>query len=222
MSEPVAFRGSLHHWTLGEPPRLELICVPTDNAIAQTISLLKGRALALTIFFKDERICTLPAALPPISTVVGKCGKATKVKLDVYPTDMHAFLGAIRSAESDIPMRFEFAPGETLPAKEKREPKPPKEPTPYGAFWREMDRLGFHNRPDVRAWLSVLWHDLEPKQAIRNQFQATSRASGISPDELLSVLRKFEMADAVSFVENIKAKTTGVASIARRLAESER
>ncbi len=88
-----------------------------------------------------------------------------------------------------------------------RTPKPLKKPTPYGAFWHEMDKSGFHNRPDVRAWLSVLWNDLDPKQAIRNQFQTTSRASGISPDELLSVLRKFEMADAVSFVENIKAKT---------------
>lgn len=205
MSEPVAFRGSLHHWTLGEPPRLELICVPTDNAIAQTISLLKGRALALTIFFKDERICTLPAALPPISTVVGKCGKATKVKLDVYPTDMHAFLGAIRSAERDIPMRFEFAPGETLPAKEKREPKPPKEPTPYGAFWRELDKMGFHNRHDVRGWLGA--HDLmeaQAKERLREVFRAKSRATDISPQTLREWLARMPGSDsAITMIEKI-------------------
>lgn len=222
MSEPISFRGYLHHWTLGEPPRLELVSLQADNAVALSIALLKGRELSLAIYWKEELVCTVAAALPPISTVIGKFSKCTKIKLDVYPRDMASFLGAIRLSENDGMMRFEVAPGGTLPEKPKREPKPSKEPTPYGAFWHEMDRLGFHNRPDVRAWLSVLWHDLEPKQAIRNQFQATSRASGISPDELLSVLRKFEMADAVSFVENIKAKTTGVASIARRLAESER
>lgn len=207
MSEPVAFRGTLHHWTLGEPPRLELICVPTDNPIAQSVALLKGRELSLAIYWKDDRVCTLPAALPPISTVVGKCGKATKVKLDVYPADMLSFLSAIRLADADGMMRFEFSPGDSLPEKQKRKAEP-KEPTPYGKFWEAMDKAGFHNRPDVRQWLSyfgALTTEEDAKQAMRDQFQTRSR-SIISPDELLVVLKKFEIAGAITFVENIKAR----------------
>lgn len=207
MTDSVAFRGTLHHWTLGEPPRLELVCYPTDNAVAQSIALLKGREIRLAIFFKDERICTLAAALPPISTVVGKFGKSTKVKLDVYPDDMPSFLSAIRLADSDGTMRFEFAPGGSLPEKSKREAKT-KEPTPYGRFWQAMDRAGFHNRPDVRAWLSYFGEiksDDEAKQALRDQFQTSSR-SNISPDELLAALKKFDLAEAMAFVEKVNQR----------------
>lgn len=188
MIEPVAFRGTLHHWTLGEPPRLELVCYPTDNAVAQSIALLKGREIRLAIFFKDERICTLAAALPPISTVVGKFGKSTKVKLDVYPDDMPSFLSAIRLADSDGTMRFEFAPGDSLPEKPKREAKA-KEPTPYGAFWQKLDAKGFHNSSDIRRLTGYRGNDSdEAKAALRRWLNVEARSVQISPENLIDLL----------------------------------
>ena len=207
MSDPISFRGALHHWTLGEPPRLELVCVPSDNAIAQSIALLKGRELSLAIHYKDDKVCTLSAALPPISTVVGKFGKATKVKLDVYPNDMPSFLSAIRLADGDGMMRFEFLPGAPQSEKPKREAKPAKEPTPYGKFWQEMDKAGFHNRHDVRTWINA--HDLmeaATKERMRKAWRVTSRANEMSPDDVVAwLMDQPESHGAITMVRKIAA-----------------
>jgi len=207
VSEPISFRGYLHHWTLGEPPRLELVSLQSDNAVALSIALLKGRELSLAIYWKEELVCTIAAALPPISTVIGKFSKCTKIKLDVYPQDMASFLGAIRLSENDGMMRFQIAPGGTLPEKSKREAKP-KEPTsPNGRLWHALDSAGFHNRRDVREWLAVSVTDSEEeaKQAIRTFFDVESRRD-VSDESLLDALREYGITDAMTFVENVIAR----------------
>lgn len=68
--------------------------------------------------------------------------------------------------------------------KRKRQSKA-KEPTPYGAFWQQMDKAGFHNRPDVRRWIGYSGLDeRDAKQCLRRIFNAQSRATDISPDDL--------------------------------------
>lgn len=93
-------------------------------------------------------------------------------------------------------------------AKEKRPPKA-KEPTPYGAFWCELDGRGFHNRPDVREWLNHYENSEDgAKDALRRKLGVTKRSLEASPDVLLCALEAAgDMAGAITAVQVAAAKT---------------
>lgn len=90
----------------------------------------------------------------------------------------------------------------------KRQPKPKAAPSPYGAFWRELDRTGFHNRPDVRRWLDYDGMDeAEAKRLIREALGVTHRSTEASPEILIAALRKYDNSwAAISTVETAQRK----------------
>lgn len=205
----VQFYGTLDRWTLGEPPRLEIVSRPDGNSVAQSLALLKQRILSVSIHegAKDDEFCALTATLPLIASSVGKAGKGTRVKLDIDPRELTTLLRLL--ALGDKALRFVFR--DSGAGAIKREPKPAKQPTPHGRFWRELDRSGFHNRPDVRAWLSSEGlNEPDAKDAIRRWFAVESRAKEISPQLLIrgmqSVGGRLDLSGAITMVENAKAK----------------
>jgi hypothetical protein len=87
------------------------------------------------------------------------------------------------------------------PAKQAKEPKPKKEPTPYGQFWRDLDKAGFHNRPDVRQWINYDGSDeAEAKERMRILLEVDKRSLQASPERLLATLRKDQRATCADYL----------------------
>lgn len=208
MSE-VSFYGTVDKWTLGEPPRLEIVSRTRDNAVAQSLALLRQRILSVSVYegAKDDEFCTLTATLPQIQSSVAKSGDGTRVKLDVDPAQLPIILRLL--AIADKALRFAFADEGTVPGKVKREPKPPKQPTPYGKFWQEMDKSGFHNRPDVRQWIDYYEADeAEAKELIRRMLGVEKRSLEASPEMLVAAMLAWDtllMHSAITAVERATA-----------------
>ncbi len=86
-----------------------------------------------------------------------------------------------------------------------KEPKPPKEPTPYGKFWQAMDKAGFHNRPDVRQWLQAVGlSEQEAKTYMRERFNVKSRGAELSQKRIVDALTEASFLEAADFVEGLK------------------
>lgn len=90
----------------------------------------------------------------------------------------------------------------------KRQAKPKAEPTPYGRFWQELDKTGFHNRPDIRQWLDYYDADESAaKDRMREQLSVTKRSLEASPEVLIMALRKCDnMHSAITAVRQAWAK----------------
>lgn len=118
--------------------------------------------------------------------------------LGAFPTDAIGTVG------------LQWTDRAAVPEKPKREPKPPKEPTPYGKFWQAMDKAGFHNRPDVRDWLGAQSSTEEAaKRLLRLAFGAESRATFVSPEDVEEWLRcQPNSGSAITMVRKIWVEAT--------------
>ena len=171
----------------------------TDFAEACKLVGYTGKVLALSFFEPtgQDAMLTFTASIAGINSAIRMSANRVKVKFDVPQT--HKTAAARLAGMTERVYRLEVAiEGET----QKREPKPPKEPTPYGKFWQTMDKAGFHNRHDVRDWLQKIGaSEAEAKAAIRMRFSVQSRATELSPSRLAQALSDDGYEAAASFIE---------------------
>ena len=134
-------------------------------------------------------------------------GELFAVELEITEEDWHYLSAFPQDAIGQVAIQWSDRAG--AQEKPKREAKPAKLPTPYGAFWRELDKAGFHNRHDVRTWLGA--HDLMEAQAkdrLRQAFSAQSRATDISPQSLREWLARMPDSDgAIAMIEKLAKQT---------------
>lgn len=184
--------------------RIEIWSKPIQADFAQAVQLVgwTRKILRLSFFMpKDDTAWVeFAASIAPLNSAIRFTKDSrVKVKFDVPQTEK---LSAARLAGmANSAFRLEVAmQGEKQTGK-------PKEATPYGAFWRELDKRGFHNRQDVRTWLGA--HDLmeaQAKERLRQLFNAKSRGTDISPESLREWLSRMPDSDsAITMVERISA-----------------
>lgn len=129
-------------------------------------------------------------------------GELFAIELEITEDEWHHLSDFPQDALGEVALCW-LERAET-PEKPKREAKA-KEPTPYGQFWREMDKRGFHNRHDVRTWLGA--HDMmeaHAKDRLRQLFNAKSRATDVSPESLREWLSRMPESDgAITMVERL-------------------
>lgn len=176
----------------------------TDFAEACKLVGYTGKVLALSFFEPtgQDAMLTFTASIAGINSAIRMSANRVKVKFDVPQT--HKTAAARLAGMTERVYRLEVAiEGET----QKREPKPPKEPTPYGKFWQTMDKAGFHNRHDVRTWINA--HDLmeaATKERMRKAWRVTSRANEMSPDDVVAwLMDQPESHGAITMVRKIAA-----------------
>lgn len=94
------------------------------------------------------------------------------------------------------------------PSAKTRKPKTVKEPSLYGQFWYQMDKAGFHNRPDVRAWTGYSGlDDGEAREALRRALKVEHRSLEASPDFVIEAMATAEGLDgAITLIENLKRR----------------
>ena len=206
MSE-VFFLGTIRNWSLGEPPRLELVSQVQHNAAAQSISNLMGKAFRMTVHLgaKDQEVCSLTAWLPTIQTCVTKFKEATKVKIDVDPKDKVP-LQLLLAMDGEL-LRFVFTPGDVQRGRIGKKANE-KERSPFGAFWHELDKCGFHNQKDVRRWVGYTGQDQEEaKDAVRGFFGVERRSYQLSPELLIGTMEEAGgLNDAIELAEKARKK----------------
>ncbi len=191
MSEGIFFLGKIRNWSLGEPPRIEVVSQVQHNAVAQSVSNLMGKVLCVTVHqgARDQEVCSITATLPPIQSCVTKFGDATKVKLDIDPADKRA-LQMLLALDEEV-LRFVFTPGGEQRGRIGKQPKEKSAPSPFGAFWKELDARGFHNQPDVRRWVGYAGsNEDEAKDAVRGFFGVERRSYQLSPELLLGTMEE--------------------------------
>ena len=135
-------------------------------------------------------------------------GELFAVELEITEDEWHHLQSFPQDAIGVMAIKWTERLGE--PEKPKREPKRPKEPTPYGKFWQAMDNAGFHNRPDVRRWIECASTDSEweAKTRLRLALCVEKRSKQASPESVLEWMRRADYLDgAITFVENLAAET---------------
>lgn len=114
-------------------------------------------------------------------------GELFAVELEITEEDWHYLSAFPQDAIGQVAIQWSDRAG--AQEKPKREAKPAKLPTPYGAFWRELDKAGFHNRPDVRRLTG--YHgadDAAAKVALRDWLGVGKRSLYASPEALIELL----------------------------------
>jgi hypothetical protein len=136
------------------------------------------------------------------------CGEIFCIELEITENEWHYLSDFPQDAIGNVALQWtERATME--PSKPKREPKPAKQPAPYGQFWRELDRSGFHNRPDIRQWIDYDGMDEgEAKERIRQVLGVGKRSMEASPEVLIAALRKYDNSwGAITAVEQAKRRS---------------
>ncbi len=210
---PIHFTGHLRDWSLGEPPRIEIVSRPTaaDNGVARSLSLLLQKILRVTVYAaptdptadaeSDEALCSFQATLPPIMTNVSRCGKSTLVKLDVSALERKTLI-RLTAAEDQL-LRFEIQEDGAQAVKPKREKKPETAKGEHRAFWHYVMSKGFAARLDIRDWL---WAETatDAAKALHARFSPDDpqrSLSFVSAETLKAVLKEQQLINALLFVE---------------------
>jgi hypothetical protein len=184
--------------------RIEIWSKPIQADFAQAAQLVgwTRKVLRLSFFMpKDETAWVeFAASVAPLNSAIRFTKDSrVKVKFDVPQTEK---LSAARLAGmADRVFRLEVAM-----QGEKQSSKLTKQPTPYGAFWQEMDKRGFHNRPDVRRWIECASDEgeSESKARLRLALGVERRSHEASPESLLEWLGSASFMDgAITFVQDV-------------------
>lgn len=184
--EPLAFNVKIAPTAsalqFGDACRIELWSLSSVQDRAEAVKLIGFRQKNLHLRFylggkSETLICEFLASIAALQSALRFTKEYAAVKFDVAETEVVEAAKLIGYDDKAMRLVVEVEG-------EKRQPKV-KEPTPYGAFWQALDKAGFHNRPDVRRWIGYSGLDeRDAKQRLRQIFNAQSRATDISPDDL--------------------------------------
>lgn len=132
-------------------------------------------------------------------------GELFLIEFEITETEWHHLGDFPQDAIGEIALRW--TERVAAPEKPRREPKP-KQATPFGQFWYELDRSGFHNRLAVRAWLDYDGIDEgEAKRRLREKLGVEHRSTEASPERLIAAMRAAGGLDgAITAAEAAKAK----------------
>ena len=167
--------------------RIDIWSKPIQADFAQAAQLVgwTRKVLRLSFFMPKEDTAWVEfiASIAPLGSAIRLTKDSrVKVKFDVPETEK---LKAARLAGmAEKVFRLEVAM-----QGDKQTSKAAKEPTPYGAFWRELDARGFHNHPNVRLLTGYhLDSDDDAKTVLRRWLNVEKRSLHASPQMLIELL----------------------------------
>lgn len=147
------------------------------------------------------------------------CGEIFLVEVEISEEEWHYLQSFPRDAIGNCAIQWTERAAQPE-AEDKRKPKAVKTPSQFGQFWRELDRTGFHNRPDIRAWTGYSGLDeATAKESLRQALKVEHRSLEASPDFVIEALSTAEgMDSAITVIENLKRRALSVVADEREAA----